>query len=449
MTNLLIPLSHQEESVEIATTAISNILLQRDADECRAIASSTKTIQNLPSPVVGEIASSLPQKYYARFSTTNQQIYVDCQSPNRLYKLSLSNSSNDTVALGNYPKIEFLILPLRLISVWDNNLISNRCRRLRILCLILDVEDMFLKYFIDQNNGGFPNVNKLVIIRKSRKLTSLSFNRFVELLSLFPNLNFLRLKSIYFSTPVVAQQLRDLCVNIKQLYLRGVRDEVIFLQSLSPTLDTLTWSPWTVKNLSVDWFALQRLCLLAPPNRVMEQALEKANGLKQICFFPNIRTRRKQPMTDTEIEVMAKKLFTDYLSLDFIYISTRAHFERICNAIHQGLYQTQNLKRENLEIGLHLDCSEIKDLTDFMCNISKILAVLNASKTKTWTLTLQRHKKYNFKQMAKRIRNYIGSYPGSDMTLLHHSWSKLIIGNSTCISLHRHWWNDCIKPEYY
>ena len=190
-----------------------------------------------------------------------------------------------------------------------------------------------------------------------------------------------------------------------------------------------------------------------PPTRtlnVMDQFLEKAKGLKQISFIPNINTGRKQPMTATEIESMTKKLLTDHPSLEFIYLSTRGHFERICNAIHQGLFRTQSRERNSLEIKLHLDCSEIEDLTDFMCNIHKIVVVLSGSKTKEWMLTLERHKFYRLNPMAKAIGNLISSYPGLDIKLLHHSWSTLIIGNSECRALtHQHWWNDIYRTDFY
>ena len=147
---------------------------------------------------------------------------------------------------------------------------------------------------------------------------------------------------------------------------------------------------------------------------------------------------------------MTKRLCTDYPSLEFIYISTRGHFERICNAIHNGLYHTRKLKRGFVEIALHLDSSEIEHLEDFMCNISKILMVISGSKTKQWMVTLERHKGYNLKGMAKAIREFICSYPMLDITLRHHSRTTLIIGNAGCkASPHEHWWNDGFTISFY
>ena len=76
-------------------------------------------------------------------------------------------------------------------------------------------------------------------------------------------------------------------------------------------------------------------------------------------------------------------------------ISTRGHFERICNAIHHELFRTQHLKRERLEIGLLINCTEITDMADFVCNISRILLPLNGSNTEQWMVTLERYDQYD------------------------------------------------------
>merc|ERR1712059_193239 len=100
---------------------------------------------------------------------------------------------------------------------------------------------------------------------------------------------------------------------------------------------------------------------------------------------------------------LTRKLFTDHLSLEFIYIATRGNFEAICNAIHIGLCRSQKEKRERLEIGFHLDCTEIGELADFMCNVSKIVLTLSGSNIKQWMVTLDRNNRrgqapFSFKQ---------------------------------------------------
>lgn len=452
--------SGHPHAIHNAITTMSSILLQRNSNDSIQQSNSTNnTLCDLPSQLVGEIASYLTQRAYGRLSQINRKIFIDCHSPNRLNELDLTHASSlitvalcenpkfRTVVLSNYPKIKALKLRSGQVCEWSAGSISAYCRRLETLYLQLDTATRDLSQFIKQNECGFPGVLNMALTKISG--ITIPWNLFVQFLSLFPNLKSLRLKNVRFSTPIGPEQLRNPSLNIGQLYLRGIRDEATFLELLGSKLTTLTWSPRTAINVTAEWPLLQRLALFAPPRNVMEQFLEKAKRLRLICFIPNFRAERKQPMTDTEIETVTKMLFTDYPSLEFIYLSTRGHFDRICNAIHQGLFRTRNVERKILEIVLHLDCSEIQDLTDFMCNISKILMVLTGSKIKQWTLTLERHKKYNLKPIAQAIRQVISSYPGMDMHLLQRSSSKLVTGKSMYTATHRHWWNDCMKAEFY
>ena len=279
----------------------------------------------------------------------------------------------------------------------------------------------------------------------------------IDLLRLFPALTHLKLINIGFSTTSVVQQIPTVCPSIRQLFCRGIDEDVSFVRTLSSMLDTLSWCPKATSNTidlsNCDLSKLRRLCLMAPPRQIMEQFLNGGKGLnslKQISFVPNRGISRRQMMTGEEIGTLTKQLFTEYPSLEFIYISTRGHLERVCSAIYHGLFRTRKLKRNVMEIGLHIDCTEIEDLTDFMGNISKIILALGGSQTKQWMVTLRRHKKYDLKPIAKAIRELIGSYSGLDIKLLHHSWTTLIIGNSGCKALsHGHWWNDCIKAVFY
>ena len=110
--------------------------------------------------------------------------------------------------------------------------------------------------------------------------------------------------------------------------------------ALSSQLTTLSVSPYHRETFQFPancmWSNLQRLCLYAPSKRTVEYILGKATNLKQICFVPNIKLPPdlEQPMTALEIEQTAKTILADHLSLEYLYVSTRGHLERICNSIH-------------------------------------------------------------------------------------------------------------------
>ena len=131
---------------------------------------------------------------------------------------------------------------------------------------------------------------------------------------------------------------------------------------LSPSLDD-----FTPPNL--DYSKLRRLCLYAPSKNAMNEFLKTSRNLEEMCFVPLKRKGRRrdaQPMTDSEIKRMTKGLIVNFMSMHFIHISTRGHFENICDSIQKGLFCTKNREREFMEIGLTVDCREITDFNDFM-----------------------------------------------------------------------------------
>ena len=459
-----LPLSQTKDSIDKIVSIAATIIRQRKPPKRRFV--------DLPKSLIGEIASYLKQKSFVRFARTNHKIFADCHSPNALTNLDLIGLTDySLIPLGNYPNLRRLKFRLPQMDTFQSDVMNVHCPRLETLCIYVDgvgsrnITDghsfgVYLERFIVRNVGGFRNVTTLCI-RKRAPTMMVTTNRLIRLFSLFPNLVHLRLHcSMRCSIP---KSLTTLCPSIQQLFVRGLRDDISLLRSFRTMLDTLTWNLRSSDSMdllsdtsdsSTDWLSwskLRRLCLMAPTQNVMDHFLENANSLKQICFVPNTRSPKwKQHMNAQQIGMTTKRLFTDYPLLEFIYISTRGHFERICHSIHCGLYRIRKSKRKYLEIALHLDCSEIDALADFMCNISKILMVLSGAKIKQWMLSLVRNKRYDLKPMAKAIRELISSYPGLNMKLSRRLWTQLTVTNKKCKALcHDHWWNDCVKTDFY
>ena len=100
--------------LDTMTTITSDIIQDRDTN------SNPRTkpnINNMPSCLVGTVASFLNQWDYIDFSTTNRKIYVDCNSPNRLQQLILDRCNDySTVPLKQFLQIRFLKFNLKQIS---------------------------------------------------------------------------------------------------------------------------------------------------------------------------------------------------------------------------------------------------------------------------------------------------------------------------------------------
>ena len=451
--------NENHDSMDKITDIVTTIIRQKNQRRDPRVPAQ-QHITKLPTSVVGEIASYLPQRSYFRFTATNRKMFVDCHSPNRLSTLHLASRSltdYSSISLQSYPKLSKLIF--KLPRARSLSTINENCRRLKSVVILVDDINLCdgtaletnLHEFMVKNASGFYNVTTLAIYRRTAMIQS---SLLIRLLSLFPNLNHLSLSGIGFRTSSMLQQLPSVCPSIRQLFCYVVPDDISILRTLSSTLDTLSLNQGSIDPVGLsfdnfDWLKLERLCLMAPSRNVMSQFLENAKRLKQICFAPNVYACSAR-MTAQGVGLMTRELFTDYPSLEFIYISTRGHFERICNSIHSGLYHTRKLERELLEIALHLDSSEIEDLDDFICNISKILTVISVSKTKQWMMTLEPHQQYDSRPMVKAIRELIDSYPGLDIKLLYRSTNTLVVGNSECKALpHRHWWNDCMAISFY
>ena len=108
-------------------------------------------MDELPSPIIGEIASFLSQKEYALFSRCNRSVFTSSNSPNTLQQLSMFRMSGmdySHVQLQNYPQIKsltFLTSKFNTITL-PSNTICNRLER-----IFIDCDDTKFTRFLNQN----------------------------------------------------------------------------------------------------------------------------------------------------------------------------------------------------------------------------------------------------------------------------------------------------------
>ena len=207
----------------------------------------------------------------------------------------------------------------------------------------------------------------------------------------------------------------------------------------------------------VGYSNLRWLCLYAASTETMDNLLETARNLEEICFVPLMGTGStdNQRMLDCEVKWMTKRLFSDFKMTQFIHVSTRRNFENICDSIQKGLYCTQNRKRDFLEIGLTVDCREITDFNDFMCSVSQIMVGMAQSQTAKWILSLDAncHRSFEMDQESweRAVSVFMTSYKNLNVRLLLSGKWKLVFGSEGCciMDTHRDWWNDCWKIDFY
>ena len=425
-------------------------------------APNTQNITFFPTTMMGEIASYLDPKAYARFAVTNRKIFVNCNSPNRLVALNLDSVEDFTfISLRSYRHLESLDFALVNVDDFDYRLISG-CHRLQTLMIngAYKCPPEYLNRFITEIDGVLSGVNTLALYGfHEDDENPLSPILLAQLLTLFPALTHLKLFNIDFTEKVKSVLLADCCPSLNRLSLHRVRQQGTILSAYGAKISTLTLSPsvgdFTPPNQ--DYSKIRRLCLYAPSQNTMNGFLKTTKNLEEICFVPLKRKGKRdlQPMTDSEIKRMTKELIVNFKSMHFIHISTRGHFENICDSIQKGLFCTKNRGKKFMEIGLTVDCREITDFNDFMCSISRIIVAMAQSETEKWILSLEanQHRSFEMDQdsMEEAVSAFVNSYKTLDIKVLFAGEWKYVFGSNSCcyMNAHRDWWNDCWKIDFY
>ena len=447
------------ESIERMTDTVSSIMHERDPNQPTFIGPSNQSITDLPTCLVGEVASYLDQKSYFRLSSTNRKMFVDTHSPNRLTKVSLAGFVNPgDVSSLQFSGVRHLVVSMASISELNEGVISEHFPKMEILNVWGVITDSSVCQFVQQNSYIFPKIKTLALLYCTG--TSITFDALHSLLSESSALENVQLRDTDFSRDFDKGRLGTLCPKINRPSCVRNRCATLFLSAFSSKLTTLTLQPfrWNTFTFPVDcdWSQLQRLCLWAVSQQAMRQILGKTKKLREFCFAPNVlnyeRMVMEGPMAASEIVLMTEELITKYVpSMEFLYIATRGHFAGICNAIHRGLFLSQKQHRECLEIGLYMGTEDANSVDDMMCNVSKLLLALRGSNTKQWMLTLSCSYLFNVDAVENGIEEFLfDSYPDSHFVLKRRTAAEFIIANADCKMLgHRHWWNDCNETDFY
>ncbi len=97
----------KEEIVDQMVNITSNIIRSREVTDIEQ--RNISKIDEIPSALIGGIASYLRQCEYAYFSRSNRALFVSCNTPNTLTTIVLSKSRHyNPIKLQYYPQMTYL-----------------------------------------------------------------------------------------------------------------------------------------------------------------------------------------------------------------------------------------------------------------------------------------------------------------------------------------------------
>ena len=433
----------------------SNIIQSRAPKDIQQQSRITK-VDELPSPLIGEIASYSSQRSYARFSRTNRSIFVSTNAPNRLTKLLLKRTNSyKTTKLQHHPHLTHLILDIDKFREFPLPNDQSILKRLIAVSFrgkdLIDIDVGDIEPFMNQNCIQFDNLKTLCL-----KQWSANNDTFCRFAAKFPMITHLDLKASYIDGEFEDDVLRRLFPNLNRLTLLGVDEQIAvqFLRIWSSKVQCLSLGRGDAHQFHNVHFLkfekLQKLMIGIVSKRTLNGMLKTAKTLKEICFIPNVLTPPRSLMNEQEIQETLEKIIMDQTSLEFVYVSNRGHFEAICNAIHLALFRTKTRKRTQLEIALYIDCREISDAQVFAFNIAKIVQALATSDIGEYLVVLEsnRHRTFDLQSMSDEMTDFVNLQPNAQL----HKATELgfIIGSIDCkMHCHRRWWNESGVIGFY
>ena len=406
---------------------VSEIRKKRETDRnpCTAL-----DITNLPSSLVGEVASYLSQKSYSTFSMTNRKIAIDCNSPNRLQKLDLYR--NDTFA--EYPHfsmeqftqikaVRFKLAHFAQLQIKPGDAFGA-CNQLQTM--IIDgrnSKQQDVDLFINDSSRCFVSIQSLSLChfgsrdRSAASSSVLDSGRFIKMLSKFKALEHLKLFLVNEAQGFESfdiGQIQSICPQITSFAANGSLRQSIspFLVSMCPQLDSLCVDGSSLRNVIVancDVSRLKRLCLSAFKIPEVRSLLFSNKNLREISWIPNINPTAAPRLKTQDVEDTVKQILIEQPLLEYLYVSTRGHLEAICNGIHRGLFMSKKVKRKEFEIALDVDVREISNAEEFLCGITRIIHALGMCDIKRWIVCVDAHwpQRFDWESMEKSMKESV------------------------------------------
>ena len=410
-----------QKHVDLLPTAsgvVSSIIAERESDEEHSDAIPIK-LPDLPSCLVGEIASNLWFYDYIAFSMTNRKIFVDCNSPNRLQELLLAQSDDySALRLHHFPQTKYLGFQLSRITELNQingQIFSGNNQIQRIDVALDDVKDSDIDIFFIDQSPCFSSIQTLDL-HVSETNDGFSAVRFLKFLSKFPELkefHLYRMDMDFMEEEMNPDDFRSLYPMISELHLNYFYPMSPLLASWGSKITTLTIKPMGSDEYHEDLSQceLPLLKRLRFAERDLSRSLtylNMASNASEISFIPYDKSEPK--MSDQEVR-FAVNLCIARPHLEFLYVSTAGYLRSICDAIKCGLNETKGIEREWMEIALEVDIQTISNAEQFVKSVLYVTEAFIGSKLVEWMFIIE----------FKRVKNADSDDKGGQDTTRHNA----------------------------
>ena len=441
--------------LDTMTTTTSDIIQDRDT---KSNPRNRPNIKNMPTCLVGTIASFLSQRNYIKFSRTNRKVYVDCNSPNRLQKLRLERCTDySTVPLKHFPQIKCLAFNLKQICEFKvvNAQRFGFCNQLETM--IIDGKDgtiADINLLINDSSRCFSSIRSLTL-KEFGGSSKLDPAAVIQILSKFDKLAHFKMYVAQCEAPLSSHPLSLVCPEIKEFLSLSSYSIIPVLNAWKGRIDTLTIGRSVRDNISnYNISAVKRLCFLCFDIPQIDSLLNLSKSLKEISWIPNGGTDPYPPLKEQQVENVMKRCIVDQMSLEYLHISTRGHFGSICSGIHNGLYLTKKRQRKQFEIALDVDVREISNADEFVCYIAKIINVIGMSNIEEWIICVDGHdgvtgqQYFDWKPMKLAVTDLLRSLQ-TNVQLVKGTKMGFVLGNGCKMKRHNMWWKKDGLFVYY
>eukprot|EP01084_Bolivina_argentea_P052064 95671_1 len=360
-------------------------------------------LNDLPTDLIGDIATFLDQKTYSHFELLCRQTYISCNNPSTLNTLNLLQCPNIHYNIKHkYSLLQRLYINAmhftQYMQKYTNQFAFQRLTTLRLSGVI---SMTVLNQFIQHNNLiHFPSIIHLTcdyfvnIVHHGpgfQVIGDFDLYIFYRFLSRFPILEELRLVQVFTGDSdnninndnIIA----NLLPNLRRLSVMNSKNELVnkIINLHGHKLETLMLLDQDCSLISsLQGFSkLMELSIVAPTVQVINNVLKDTLCLKRI----GIGIQHNQNMTNIEFQQLLIQLFKKQCSLEYIGLDILYNdFGLYMDAIKQSLVSIWRIHKHELKIGIHVHfCSEniMKKATFY---ISQVMYRLRRSNIRNYIL---------------------------------------------------------------